>query len=121
MVVNKFYRFLSVGGIGALGYIALSYLIVLGGVTPWLSSLIAYLISIPVVFFMQGYFVFQDTSANLNTFFKYLATQLIGLGLSVFLPLFLELFSIPPVFSFISVSTTSAFISYLLQSRWVFR
>lgn len=121
MVVNKFYRFLSVGGIGALGYIALSYLIVLGGVTPWLSSLIAYLISIPVVFFMQGYFVFQDTSVNRNTFFKYLTTQLIGLGLSVFLPLFLELFFIPPVFSFLSVSTTSAFISYLLQSRWVFR
>lgn len=121
MVVNKFYKFLSVGGIGALGYIALSYLIVLSGLTPWLSSFIAYLLSIPVVFFMQRYLVFQGAPANPNTFFKYLTAQLIGLGLSAVLPLFLEIFSTPLVFSFISVSATSAFISYLLQSRWVFR
>jgi putative flippase GtrA len=118
MVVSKF---LIVGGIGALGYIALSYFIVFIGVTPWLSSFTAYLLSIPAVFFMQRYFVFKGISANLNTFLKYLATQLFGLGLSAILPLFLELFSIPSVLSFISVSVTSAFISYLLQSRWVFR
>jgi putative flippase GtrA len=70
---------------------------------------------------MQRYFVFQAISANLDIFFKYLATQLIGLTLSAVLPLFFELLPIPSIFSFIAVSAISAIMSYLLQSRWVFK
>lgn len=119
-ILLRFFKFILVGGFGACAYILGSYTLSSHGVKPWISSLIIYLCLVPIVYLIQKKFVFESNKSHNQLFPRYLSTQLIGLGISAFLPYILTEIWAEPIFIFICVALLNSLASYLLQLYWVF-
>lgn len=117
---TRIVRFLLVGGSGALGYVALSYLFFVLGLSQWVASSTAYLCLIPVVFLLQKHFVFQSNASGGRSFFRYVAIQAVSVLISAVIPALTARVGLHPLASYLLVAVSAASVSYLLQLRWAF-
>ncbi len=118
--IRKYISFLFVGGLGAVSYIVLAYLLTLTGLAAWLSSLIAYAGLVPVIYLLQKNIVFSSSVSHSYSFPRYFSVQVIAIAISAILPFILKLFQIAPIVSFFLVAIFVAIVNYMLQNRWVF-
>ena len=99
----RLFRFLLVGACGAGLYIVGSFILSKNGMKAWIASFIIYTCLIPIVYFIQSKFVFESSITYAKSFPRYLAIQMIGLGLSALMPFLLAKFNVNPIISFLAL------------------
>ncbi len=112
--------FVGIGIAGAAAYVILATVLAVMGLAPWLASMLSYGALIPLVYIGQRTLTFRSEVAHRSSFPKYIASQVLGLGLSVTLP-YLVANRLPPVVAFATVALTIAVTNFFLLKWWAFR
>jgi putative flippase GtrA len=81
---------------------------------------LAYASLVPIVYFGQRRLAFASTARHRVAFPKYVATQSIGLVLSVALPELLRYWSLPAFVSFVLVAGIISIANFSLLKCWTF-
>ena len=118
----QFIRFVIVGSIAALLYVALaSVLVAQAQLATWLASAVAYTCMIIPAYFAQRQFAFRAGTNHSTAMPRYLTIQAICAGLSALLAwAFESLSTLPPVVVFVCVAAVLAVFSFVLSRFWVF-
>lgn len=111
--------FLGIGGAATLAYIAISSLLVRAGFTPWVVSFVCYAAFIPIVYAAQRKFTFRSSASHSSSFPRYVATQMLGLGMAGALPYALS-GVMPPYLSFVAVAFFVAAANFVILKFWAF-
>ena len=117
-------RFLVVGGSNTLLYAVLSLLLMWAlPFSKEVSSMLAYLVGIPVAFLAYKKFVFRaGTGISRSEIFRFLFTHSINLVVSyVMVAVLCGGFGLPRETGVLASCATFAIIGYLLMKLWVFR
>jgi putative flippase GtrA len=116
-----FFKFLFVGGFGAVCYFIGASALTFFGFEAYIASFLTYMCLIPFIYSMQKRFVFKSNETHLKSFPRYFVIQLVGIGISVSIPLMLGKIGSSPMISFVAVILLSSFLSYILQLHWAFK
>lgn len=119
--IRHFILFSGVGGFGAGCYILFSYLATCAGLPPWVASPLVYTSLVPIIYSLQRCLVFHSTVPHRTSFPKYVAIQLLGIFLSLFLPYTFSHIALPATLSFFMVVGFIMVANYILQKRWAFQ
>lgn len=121
--IGALVRFAIVGGSFSLGYaIVVAALISFAAAPPLITSIIIYLICIPLAFFAQKKFAFRVGQTGRLAMFIYGATQLVSLALvSLITSRFVTMVFILDIGLFLIVAGSAAVASYLICRFLIFR
>ena len=117
-------RFLFVGGGNTLLYAGLSLLLMLAlPFSKQVSSMLAYLMGIPVAFLAYKKFVFRARAGiSRSEIFRFLFTHSVNLVVSyVMVAVLCVGFGLPRVIGVLASCAAFAIIGYVLMKLWVFR
>ena len=120
--ITQLIRFVIVGGVAALLYVAFaSILKTQAGVPTWIASVVSYTSMIIPAYFGQRQFVFRTGIGHRAAMPRYFAVQALCAGLSALLALWLEsLAGVAPVIVFVCVAAVLAVFSFAMSRLWVF-
>jgi putative flippase GtrA len=118
--MRVFLSFLIVGAAGSAAYVLLSTFLNEMFDNRALASFTAYASLVPIMYFSQRRLTFASTASHRVAFPKYVATQSIGLALSVALPEVLQYWILPAFVSFIAVAGVIAITNFSLLKCWTF-
>ncbi|UGB44994.1 GtrA family protein [Frateuria edaphi] len=117
-------RFLAVGAwntVAGYGIFVLVHLLIARRVGDLLVIVIAYMIALPLAFYMQRRFVFNHGTRWLVSFRRFvLANSLIFFSNLVFLPLFVRFTGIGPLVSQAIFVSFSTIVSYVAHKHYSF-
>jgi putative flippase GtrA len=117
-------RFLKFGAVGILNtiitiisFILFTYL----GMDYILANIVAYGFGVVNSYYWNNHWVFKVKSKNIHLFLKFIAVNLITLGINTFiLFLFVKYFMLLPVLAQIIATGIGMIINFLLNKFWTF-
>ncbi|WP_375254066.1 GtrA family protein [Yoonia sp.] len=121
--LSAFARFILVGGSFSAGYaIVTAGLINLAGSPPLITSIVVYLICIPLAFAAQKNFAFQARGTGRSALFLYTATQVASLVfVATFTSRYVTMNLILDTGLYLVTAGTAAVLSYLICRFVIFR
>jgi putative flippase GtrA len=113
--------FLGVGLAISIAYVFFAAFITGLGVKNWIASFFCYLALIPAAYLGQRRITFKSNTSVGTSFPRYVATQFLGLTLSILLPYLFSSSAIAPTLQFASVAIITAVFNFVLLKIWAFR
>jgi putative flippase GtrA len=113
--------FLTVGGLSCLGYLILASALHIFGLSPSVSSTVAYAVCVPPGYLGQRWHTFRSTQPHSVAAVRYVAAQGVGLVVATsatFVSSTVLFF--PATLAFLLAAMIAAVATYLIQKFWVF-
>lgn len=118
----RLFRFVVSGGAAALVYCFVLVQLTGAGLAPWLSGLLAYVVSMPVGFVLHKVFTFRSEQPFRQELPRFVATSLPGIFLGSVIPALLTATGrVPMPWVGLATSIATPVITYILMSIWVFK
>jgi putative flippase GtrA len=113
--------FLTVGGANGLCYLVFASVLHFLGLSPTLSSAVAYAVSIPTGYLGQRLYTFRSARPHSVASIRYVAAQLAGLLVTTAATFIgSAALGFPALLTFFVAAMPAVWASYLIQRFWVF-
>jgi putative flippase GtrA len=115
------FTFLVIGGMNGLCYLGFAEALHFLGLSPSVSSTVAYALCIPPGYLGQRRHTFRSTRPHGTAWIRYLVTQLIGLIVATVTTFVASaVLLLPALLAFLLSAIAAASASYVIQKSWVF-